>query len=159
MNMTQVQISKSYTNHIRSTNLRNEHTRQLRVETSRKTYLEIQKPSPKAFWRYCNSKLKNKPRLGELADDDGNQLKDVMYKADILNKYFASVYTRESLIDQPSLEVKYEGQPLTIPDVSIDTINKKLHRLNVQRSRRYPLPNPQGGGYGHHRQSTVDNSQ
>ena len=77
----------------------------------------------------------NKPRLGDLADDDINLVKVDKDKAGVLNKYFAIVYTRENLVDQASLEAKYEGPLLTIPDVSIETINKKLHNLKVNKSK------------------------
>ena len=60
--------TKSYADHLRATQLKNELsqlTRSLCREFERDLARNV-KSNPKAFWRYCNTKLKNKPRLGDL---------------------------------------------------------------------------------------------
>ena len=46
------------------------------------------KTDPKAFWRYTNSKMKNRPRLGDLQQEDGSLTKDYSKKAQLLNNFF-----------------------------------------------------------------------
>ena len=43
------------------------------------------KTEPKAFWRYTNSKLKNRPKLGDLTQEAGSFTKDDTKKAQLLN--------------------------------------------------------------------------
>ena len=64
---------KSYADHVRATQLKNELsrlTRSLCREFERDLARNV-KTNPKAFWRYCNSKLKNKPKLGDLKNSEG----------------------------------------------------------------------------------------
>ena len=72
----------------------------------------------KTFWRYCNTKLKNKPRLWDLKTSEGSLVQEDKEKAHLLNEYFSSVYTEENL------ESKYDGPPLSKPDVTVDTVGK-----------------------------------
>ena len=89
------------------------------------------KSNPKAFWRYCSTKLKNKPRLGDLKTSEG-ALVQGNKEVDLLNEYFAIVYTHEN---QPSLESKYDGPPLSKPDITADRVGKKLLKLNVNKAK------------------------
>ena len=56
-------------------------------------------------------------------------------KADLLNKYFTSVYTHEQVEKKPSHESKHDGVPLSKPDIIADTVNKKLLKLNVNKAK------------------------
>lgn len=53
------------------------------------------KTNPKTFWQYCNTKLENKPRLGDLEISEGTFIQGGNEKGDLLNKYFTSVKTQE----------------------------------------------------------------
>ena len=79
--------------------------------------------------------MKNKPRLGDLKTSEGVLVQGDKEKADLLNKYFASVYTQEKLENQPSLESKYDGPPLSKPVITADTASKKLLKLNVNKAK------------------------
>ena len=74
------------------------------------------KKNPKAFWRYCKSKLKNVCRLGDLKSEAGDLLSDDREKADLLNQYFASVFTQEDVDNIPKLPQKYHG--LDVPSTA-----------------------------------------
>ena len=80
------------------------------------------KSNPKEFWPYCNPKLKNEPRLGDLKTSEGALVQGDKEKMDLLNEYFASVYTQENLENLPSLESKYDGPLLNKPDIAADTV-------------------------------------
>ena len=50
----------------------------------------------KAFWRYTNSKLKSRPKLGDLVDIDGSLTHDGNENAGLLNKFFTLILLRET---------------------------------------------------------------
>jgi len=68
-------------------------TRQLCKEFEKDLTQNV-KSDPKASWKYCNSKLKNKPRISDIKANDGTKTQCDFVKADILNTYFASLFTR-----------------------------------------------------------------
>ena len=52
--------------------------------------------NPKAFWKYVHSKSHVKSGIGDLKDYCGNNVTDNRSKADILNNFFSSVFTKET---------------------------------------------------------------
>ena len=68
--------------------------------------------NPKTFWRYCNSKLKNKPRIWDIKSIDGTKT------------YFASVFIRKNVEDMPSLETKYRGPTLSDVNTTTELVKK-----------------------------------
>ena len=71
------------------------------------------KQNPKAFWRYCRSKIKNRSKLGDLKMADGKLTGEDETKADLLNSFFVSVFTHENT-DIPVLEDKYHKPKILI---------------------------------------------
>ncbi|KAK2149969.1 hypothetical protein LSH36_428g01051 [Paralvinella palmiformis] len=69
------------------------------------------KNSPKEFWRYYKSKLKNKTGLGDIQKEDGSLTNDDHEKAEILNKYFTSVFTREDTDTKLIMNERQERLP------------------------------------------------
>ena len=59
------------------------------------------KVNPKSFWKYVKSKTKTKSSLGVLSNPDGSAAETDQEKADVLNKFFASVFTNEDLSHMP----------------------------------------------------------
>jgi len=53
------------------------------------------KNNPKYFWRYSKSKLKNKTGLADIQKEDGSLIGNDHEKAEILNKYFTSLFKME----------------------------------------------------------------
>ena len=92
------------------------------------------KTNPKAFWKYTKSRLKTKPKVGDLKDTNGQLVSDAKLKAGILNQFFASVFTTEDANDVPTLDDRV--QSLGLDDITITTraVEEKLRGLNVLRS-------------------------
>ena len=64
------------------------------------------KTEPKQFYAYVNSKTKTKERIGPLLDSSGSQTNDSKEMSEILNKYFASVFTVEDLNNMPTADTR-----------------------------------------------------
>ena len=54
------------------------------------------KTDSKLFWGSVRSKLKTKSAIGQLQGQDGVAIDDNQEKADLLNSYFASVFSKIS---------------------------------------------------------------
>ena len=61
----------------------------------RKVSLHI-KDNPKAFHKYARSKTKMKDTVGHMTDDLGNVILDDGVNANLLDEYFASIFTKGS---------------------------------------------------------------
>ena len=91
------------------------------------------KTNPKQFWHYVKSKSKQNRDFPKLVDDDGTILQSDIDKADLFNKYFASVFTTEDLssIPNPSFQSKVELHGITInPEVVLI----QLRKLNTSKA-------------------------
>ena len=94
------------------------------------------KKNPKAFWSHTRRKLKTKcgiaPLLEKVSDENSLRFDDKT-KADILQRQFASVFTRESTEDVPTLSARtsFAIKELEIPD---ENVKKKLQSLNTNKS-------------------------
>ena len=69
-------------------------TRRLRQQFETQLVNDI-KVNPKAFWRYTNTRLKTKTSIGDIRSSTGTLESHDGAKANILNTYFGSVFTRE----------------------------------------------------------------
>ena len=54
------------------------------------------KSNPKSFWKYVRSKSQVKSGIGDLKDNMGHTVSDDKSKADVLNNFFASVFSIEN---------------------------------------------------------------
>ena len=93
--------------------------------------------SKKAFWKYVNSNLKTKLPVDTLRTRDDGEATSNQEKANTLNEYFTSVFTRENLSNVSQFPVKFEGLPMT--DIHISEDNVKLCSLDISKS-----PGPDG---------------
>ena len=75
------------------------------------------KDDPKHFWKYVKSKTTVKSTIGELKNDNGEFTEDPLGKANILNNYFSSVFTREN--------------PSKIPDVHDRNYSASLEHIYI----------------------------
>ena len=133
--------SKDTVDHARFTRCRNRLrglTSRLRKDFERDIAGKI-KQEPKQFWRYSNSRLRTKPRIDDLEDESGSMVCQDKEKAEIFNKYFSSVFTRENLASIPSPATIYEGPHLDDITVSEEAVRGKLARLKTSSS-----PGPDG---------------
>ena len=95
------------------------------------------KSNPKKFWAYVNSKTKTKSCIPDLLYTQEGVEKltlDDKDKAEVLSKFFASVYTTEPdgstpKLDSPVLDVNIDSLAIT-PEIVL----KKLHGLNPIKS-------------------------
>ena len=108
-------------------------TRNLRKEYEIKLVSAI-KQNPKAFWRYSSSRLKTKSRVEDLLDERGTLTSNSQAKAEILSRYFSSVFTVESNDDPPTVNCDYNGPLLDDIDVAPDKVRAKLASLRPNSS-------------------------
>ena len=59
---------------------------------------------PKSFWRYINLHIKTRSGIDSIQCPDGSIAISDQEKAELLNSYFASVFTDENLASFPSIE-------------------------------------------------------
>ena len=91
------------------------------------------KENPKMFWQYVNSKRKTRPGVGTLNDESGNEVITDTEKAELLNKYFSSVFTKENLEELPPTE-NPKHPPFKFSEITEDEILKKLKQLKPNKS-------------------------
>ena len=103
-------------------------TRRLRKEFESQLISNL-KANPKAFWRYSNSRLKVKPRIGDLRNSSGQIESDDKAKAAILNDFFAGVFTTENICVIPEFEIRHAGPLITDVGISQQVIEDKLTAL------------------------------
>ena len=105
-------------------------TRQLRRDFESRLVSEI-KSNPRAFWRYSNSRLRTKPRVGDLRDASGTLESRAEGKAVILNSFFASVFTHEDNVLIPTLPTQEVSSELDDVVISAGAVEHKLKALKV----------------------------
>ena len=130
------QKTKHYMDYVRATTEKNEFTtlvRNLNREFEHNLAKNL-KMNPKDFWRYCKSKLKSKSRLGDIQTKEGSLTSDDNEKAELLNDYFTSVFTKENLDNIPTLAPKIDNPPHVIVHFTPEIVEKKLNRLKTTKS-------------------------
>ena len=97
--------------------------------------LEIEE-QPKAFWSHVQQKLKTKSGVGPLLENNNDITStkfDDKEKANILQKQFSSVFTREPDNDIPEIEKRTN---LIIKDLTAteEIVKREIMQLNVNKS-------------------------
>jgi hypothetical protein len=91
------------------------------------------KSNPKAFYAYAKSKLKTQENVADLKDSDGSKVTCDGSKAELLNKFFCSVFTVEDTEQIPAFEAKCEKELNSI-EIKEGDVLKLLHTLNNTKS-------------------------
>ena len=79
--------------------------------------------------------MKNKKQLSELEDEEGNTIIDDGEKAELLNKYFSSVFTVENLTDMPVPDpLPADISPIEDIELDLADIKKRILKLNTSKS-------------------------
>ena len=95
------------------------------------------KNDSKSFFAYIRSKQRTKDKVGPLRNPDGALVIDDQDGADLLNKYFSSVFSQEDLTNVPEPKRMFQGrseQKLTELRVSTKEVLIKLGKLKVDKS-------------------------
>ena len=92
------------------------------------------KSNPKQFWKYINAKSNRKRDLVDLVDEAGNLVTDEKDKAELLNNYFSSVYTKEDVSNIPNIENRANEQSIESTEITQDIVNKQLAKLNISKA-------------------------
>ena len=98
------------------------------------------KNNPKSFWKYANSKTKTRSGVPKLKKRDGSWAESDKDKADELNKYFSSVFTREDITSMPNnFPPGPSNTTFSFTPLSIEDIIKKITKLKPNKA-----PGPDG---------------
>ena len=108
-------------------------TRNLRSRYESKLVSNL-KQNPKAFWRYASSRLRTRSRVDDLRTEDGAITSSNQEKADVLSRYFTSVFTQEGNTPVPMMRRYWEGPTLEDVDVSPIKVEAKLALLRPNSS-------------------------
>ena len=97
------------------------------------------KDEPKLFWNYVRSHTKTREQVANLKQVDGTITDDPSEKANILNSFFSSVFTKEDTENIPELSERYTNESLdTVKIEQTDTL-KAIRKLKQSKS-----PGPDG---------------
>jgi hypothetical protein len=114
-------------------------TRKLRSEFERKIALEV-KTAPKKFWAYVKSRTKTRTKMPSLERKDKSLASSDTEKAEILNTFFASTFTKEDLSNIPDVQdPPSPGECLNTFVITPEMVLKKLQDLNPGKT-----PGPDG---------------
>ena len=133
--------TKQYQDYLKYVHARNAATKEVcRVKRNFEKRLAGDiKLNPKSFWKYVRTKTKVKAGISDLEKDDGSFAHTDKDKADVLNVFFSSVFTKEDMSDIPVPEQKYDGDMLEELQISDEEVIEKLINLNPSKS-----PGPDG---------------
>lgn len=96
------------------------------------------KKDSKSFYAYVSSKKRANNKVGPLRDSAGNILNENKLNADLLNKYFSSVFTKENLHSIPSpVNIFNENNDQVLDTINIteEIVLEKLNKVNVNKSQ------------------------
>ena len=139
----ETRLSKYYTDYCRVRNKVKNMTKYFRKQKEKSISSNVRK-NPKAFWKYAGSKINTTNSIMGLhinpKDNKSGITNDDKSKANILNDYFASVFTNEPDGQIPTLNKRTQAS-MPVPDIKESVVKHYLHRqLEVNKS---PCP----GGY------------
>ena len=107
-------------------------SRKLRSDFERDLSRNV-KEKPKMFWKYAKSRLKNKERIPALMTN-GKKCVTPIEKAEALNKFFVSVFTKEDVENIPEPPQYNIGEVLTTINITPEIVLGKLIRLNPNKT-------------------------
>ena len=115
---------------------RNEAKRQIRlaVKEHEKKISKESKTNCKGFWKYVNNKLKRNTGISNLKTSDGKATENDKEKADLLNSFFSSVFTKENTTNIPDLNHRNNEQFICDLIITREAVEEKLSRLDPHKS-------------------------
>ena len=127
---------KTYLKYVRAREKSKKEIRRAKKKNEKKLAEEC-KSNPKNFWKYVQEKLKTQTGIGTLKKENGDIVTTDDDKANTLNKFFSSVFTREDTTNLPNLNKASRSNGMLLTDVSIheDIVVKKLKELDVSKAQ------------------------
>ena len=98
-----------------------------------KEVAQFSKSNPKLFFQYVNSKIKPKENISNLLKEDGSLTEGDLEKSEILNNFFASVFTKENTTDMPLFICENEVITSEV-SISMKDMEKALLSLKTCKS-------------------------
>ena len=98
---------------------------------------ESVKENPKSFWPYVNSKTKMRSGIGDLKDENNIMRSSDEDKSNILNDFFAAVFTREG--DSVIKDVAPKTLD-SLHDIDVDIDKVRLEPNKIVWAWRVPSP-------------------
>ena len=96
----------------------------------------VAKSNPKAFFAHVNSTKPIKSCIGPLKNGEGRIVGNDLEMAELLNEYFASVYTEENMSNMPIVQSRYQGSnPLSEINITPAKVREKIKKLNQNKSQ------------------------
>ena len=115
--------------------IRNKVTRSVRYAKrrfERGISLEV-KENPKSFWKFVRSKTQSRTGISDLKNENGEWITNDKDKANELNDFFSSVFTKEENDEFPDFSTKTDS---SISDIIVteNKVKLLLKQLNVSKS-------------------------
>ena len=86
--------------------------------------------NPKRFWRYINSSMKTRSDIDSIQCPDGSTTTSDQEKAELLNSYFASVFTDKNLASFPLLKSEVLVPKLDEVTITTSIVQYLMSRIN-----------------------------
>ena len=92
------------------------------------------KDNPKAVFSYAKKKMKTKSGIADLIKSDNTMASSSKDKANVLNDFFSSVFTREDRSYIPDFPRASYNVPIADMSITIEDVRKKLDALNPNKA-------------------------
>ena len=92
------------------------------------------KDNPKAVFSYVKKKMKTKSGIADLIKSDNTMASSSKDKANVLNDFFSSVFTREDRSYIPDFPRASYNVPIADMSITIEDVKKKLDALNPNKA-------------------------
>ncbi|GAB0178660.1 hypothetical protein GRJ2_000331300 [Grus japonensis] len=92
------------------------------------------KGNKKSFYRYVSEKRRTRENVGPLQNETGDLVTQDMEKAEVLNDFFASVFTGKCLRHTAQVAEDRDWENAEPPTVGEDQVREHLRNLNVHKS-------------------------
>ncbi|GAB0183010.1 mitochondrial enolase superfamily member 1 [Grus japonensis] len=92
------------------------------------------KDNKKSFYRYVSEKRRMRENVGPLQNETGNLVTQDMEKAEVLNDFFASVFTGKCLSHTAQVAEGRDWENAEPPTVGEDQVQEYLRNLKVHKS-------------------------
>ena len=132
------EFPENWNNYVQARNRTTAQVKQAKRLYEKKIANQI-KTNPKCFWNMVREKTKVKEGIYDLTNKDGAIITKDEEKANILNSFFVSVFTKEDISNIPVLTERPVQSMLEDVSFDVSKISKLLDKLRVDKS-----PGPDG---------------